>query len=170
MPLNNFLKQQMSYPLLQWAIASKRSVRKCDQFVRALFRAPIRIKKTRFPIPILAELATDTDLRVEEFWMARLLTKLSLAQDAVILDVSANIRQTMLSIKSVYPNAIYFGFEPNPPYVFFVQKLIKINGLDGLDKMESFLHTSVARVESTQTRDYFLVPNHRVPEINKTFG
>jgi len=124
------LKKLLPNPILNVAISINRGIKKSCRFVKTFWRYSIFIKNTRFQIPLLAELATDSNLRISEHWMASLLEVLKFNDEAVFFDVGGNVGQTLLSIKSIYPTSTYFGFEPNPACVFYMQQLVKKNNLE----------------------------------------
>lgn len=61
-------------------------------------------------------------------------------QAGAIIDVGANLGQTLLDIMSVHPAAKYIGFEANPRCVSYVQDLIKLNGFHGAEIVPVGLH------------------------------
>lgn len=78
-------------------------------------------------IPILGEVGLDNMVLKKE-WLDFLIEELAFPQSSkTFVDVGANIGQTMLRLKSIYPDSDYLGFEPNSTCASYVQKLIKIN-------------------------------------------
>lgn len=47
----------------------------------------------------------------------------------VFLDVGVNLGQTLIKIKNITPDVQYYGFEPNPACVYYVDYLMRINKL-----------------------------------------
>lgn len=45
------------------------------------------------------------------------------------MDVGVNVGQTLLMVDSLYPSSGYFGFEPNPVCVSYVQELTRQNSI-----------------------------------------
>lgn len=62
------------------------------------------------------------------------------AKSGAIIDVGANLGQTLLDIAATHPEARYIGFEANPRCVAYVQDLIKINGLRNSEIVPIGLH------------------------------
>ncbi len=44
-----------------------------------------------------------------------------------VIDIGANVGQFMLNLKSVNKSLKYVGFEPNPPCIFYLYELIRLN-------------------------------------------
>lgn len=90
-----------------------------------------QIRNARIKIPYdtaVFSLPSRTDL--EKNFVVRCLQKLGInGNDTLLLDVGANVGQTMLSVKSAYPAIEYIGFEPNPICVNYLNKLIRVNHL-----------------------------------------
>ena len=86
----------------------------------------VTINKTSFKIPVIRTLGKD-NLQISEIWMCHLLQKLLKIKKGSFLDVGMNVGQTLIKLKSVDANLNYFGFEPNPVCIFYVQQLIKVN-------------------------------------------
>jgi FkbM family methyltransferase len=47
----------------------------------------------------------------------------------VIIDIGANVGQSLIQYRSLYPDAEYIGFEPNPVSSSVIVRLIAMNGL-----------------------------------------
>lgn len=87
-----------------------------------------------FIIPLLGELGFG-NLAPTEPWMSSLLLQLAPVihqQQGVFIDVGVNIGQTLLKLRSVFPDFQYVGFEPNPACVNYVTQLIKVNAFTGI--------------------------------------
>ncbi len=50
--------------------------------------------------------------------------------EGAVLDVGANIGQFLLKVKEYDPSRTYFAFEPNPPCIFYLYELIRLNRLN----------------------------------------
>jgi len=85
-----------------------------------------RIDNKSFVIPILRSNGKD-NLIDSEKWMTQLLTMLFDRKHGSFVDVGANIGQTLLKVKSINPTIKYYGFEPNPICVFYLNELIAKN-------------------------------------------
>jgi len=83
----------------------------------------------RFHIPLFGELGYS-NLALTEPWMTTLFKKLPVAfqrANGLFVDVGVNIGQTLLKLRSVYPDQKYVGFEPNPTCVYYVNALVEAN-------------------------------------------
>lgn len=90
-----------------------------------------KVNNSRIKIPydtLVFSLPSGRDL--ETNFVMRCLQKLKInSEDTMIIDVGANVGQTMLSVKAAYPHIEYIGFEPNPVCVNYLNKLIRVNRL-----------------------------------------
>jgi len=95
-----------------------------------LFRLRFRLKilDTLFWIPVNAK-AGINNLRMDEHWMTELFLFFKLKDNALLVDVGANVGQSMLKWKAVYPESRYIGIEPNPEAFDYLNNLIGLNGL-----------------------------------------
>ncbi|MFN7737035.1 MAG: FkbM family methyltransferase [Pirellula sp.] len=87
-----------------------------------------------FMIPLLGDLGYS-NLSLTEPWMTVLFKRLSPifeADEFVFVDVGVNIGQTLLKLRSVFPDARYVGFEPNPTCVYYVNTLIDSNAFQNV--------------------------------------
>lgn len=67
---------------------------------------------------------------VEELWIYHEIKSLYQANRiTAFLDIGTNIGQTLIKVKSLDANIAYYGFEPNPNCVFYLNSLIKLNKL-----------------------------------------
>jgi FkbM family methyltransferase len=80
-----------------------------------------------YSIPLIGGNGEQNFIRHEE-WMEEVLEKLVKIRKGSFLDVGANVGQTLLKIKSIEPAIRYYGFEPNPTCVFYLNQLIEKNG------------------------------------------
>lgn len=79
-----------------------------------------------FMIPILGGIGTN-NLIPSEKWMLDILKVLIGVKGGSFLDIGANIGQTLIKLKSVVPEIGYFGFEPNPVCIHYLNDLIIAN-------------------------------------------
>jgi FkbM family methyltransferase len=94
----------------------------------------VRLGEKQFLIPLLGELGFN-NLAPTEPWMTSLLLRLAPVihqQEGIFVDVGVNIGQTLLKLRSVFPDFRYVGFEPNPSCVNYVTQLIKANAFTGI--------------------------------------
>lgn len=96
----------------------------------------VELNSKKFTIPVVNAVGQNNHYRVlaestsfpVENWFFKLIQSLNLPVDSDFLDVGVNIGQSLLAFKSCYNNT-YWGFEPNPACVFFLDGLTKINNL-----------------------------------------
>ncbi len=71
-----------------------------------------------------------------ERWFDELL--LSLMKDGmpVFVDVGANVGQSLIKVKSLYPQCTYLAIEPNPHCIDYLHKLIAINGFENVSVLQ----------------------------------
>lgn len=96
------------------------------------FNFTIKInRKKKYIVPLRGDVGW-AHLIDDEPWMSMLLNKLSKKisqKNLAFVDVGVNIGQTMLKAKSALPDFYYYGFEPNPICVAYVNELVKLNDL-----------------------------------------
>lgn len=80
-------------------------------------------------IPVRGELATTYLLRRarRRTWKSVIFQNIDLDANRCVIDVGVNVGQTLLELKAVHPNSCYYGFEPNPYCVYYVEELIRAN-------------------------------------------
>ena len=113
------------------------------QFIRFLHRlrllrflnltTRIHVDKKEVLIPLLYRVGL-AHCGSQEQWLLRLMKTLSpyLQDNKSFIDVGVNVGQTLLIAKTLYPHVKYFGFEPNPVCVFYVNELIRKNAITGV--------------------------------------
>ncbi len=89
---------------------------------------PTKINNTVFSIPVIGGLGTD-HLYENEPWKDRIFLKEKFSDNACFIDIGVNIGHTLVKLKSIYPNSMYYGFEPNPTCVYYLSKLTEKNKL-----------------------------------------
>jgi len=62
-----------------------------------------------------------------EPWMLQLIEVALREKKASFVDVGANVGQTLLAVKSIDPDCVYYGFEPNPACHTLLEELVRIN-------------------------------------------
>jgi FkbM family methyltransferase len=85
----------------------------------------IDIDGRAYRIPIFKGLGF-ANLNLAEPWMTQLLKEFG-SPETTFLDVGANVGQTMLKWKSLFPDAAYTGFEPNKNCITYLNDLIQKN-------------------------------------------
>lgn len=71
-----------------------------------------------------------------ETWFDDTLEKIIDKEDAVFIDIGANIGQTMLKVLPRFPTVSYYGIEPNPHCVSYLQELAKVNNFNRVKIIE----------------------------------
>jgi FkbM family methyltransferase len=87
----------------------------------------IKVSSSKVKIPLLGETGFD-NLSLSEPWMRDVMTTLSACRFGLFVDVGVNVGQTLIKLRSVFPDMEYLGFEPNPICVNYANMLIKENG------------------------------------------
>ncbi|NOQ74478.1 MAG: FkbM family methyltransferase [Crocinitomix sp.] len=86
---------------------------------------PLKVRDTMYKVPVHKGLGF-THFVDSEPWMDQVLEKLG-GPDFRFLDVGVNVGQTLLKWKSLFPDSVYVGFEPNTACVHYVLDLIEKN-------------------------------------------
>ncbi|GAA5036494.1 hypothetical protein GCM10011506_30360 [Marivirga lumbricoides] len=93
------------------------------------FSISTSINKRKFKIPIQAGLGLS-HLVNEEPWMTHFLLEFrEFFKKKYFLDIGVNIGQTLLKLKSIYPDSKYIGFEPNPHCLSYLSNLTHSNSI-----------------------------------------
>lgn len=87
---------------------------------------PVRIGRWVLRIPIMEGLEVPG---VAWGWKAELFSRLIPLRQGAVLDIGANLGQTLLDVIAAAPGRRYVGWEPNPTCARYVQRLIDLNGL-----------------------------------------
>src|SRR5689334_6653408 len=69
---------------------------------------------------------------IHEEWMEQVLEKLISIKAGAFIDVGVNVGQTLLKVKSIDPSINYYGFEPNPTCVYYLNQLIETNKISNV--------------------------------------
>jgi FkbM family methyltransferase len=89
-------------------------------------RCPITLNNSKSIIPVLNKTGWE-NLFLTDGWFTGILKYLNVKPDWTIVDVGANIGRSLLKIKSIDKEIRYFGFEPNPVCINYLENLIKAN-------------------------------------------
>ena len=103
-----------------------RGLRKTGLLKRINFGFKKTINKQKYYIPILSGNGQQNAMRHEE-WMGEVLQLVISLKSGAFIDVGANVGQTLLKVKSVDPNILYYGFEPHPTCIYYLNELIEHN-------------------------------------------
>ena len=86
-----------------------------------------KLNRTQVKIPVSGEIGLS-NMELKKEWLDLLIEKFAFPQSTkTFVDVGVNVGQTLLRLKTIYPEADYLGFEPNSTCTAYVQKLIKAN-------------------------------------------
>jgi FkbM family methyltransferase len=85
-----------------------------------------KINSYTFRVPIIRNIGWN-NIFDNEPWMSQLLAKLLSEKKGAFIDVGANIGQTLLKVKSIDQELLYYGFEVNHVCLFYLNELIKAN-------------------------------------------
>jgi FkbM family methyltransferase len=66
---------------------------------------------------------------IHEEWMQEVLIRLMRIRKGSFIDVGVNVGQTLMKVKSIDPEINYYGFEPNPTCVYYINQLIELNSI-----------------------------------------
>jgi FkbM family methyltransferase len=113
-----------------------------------------KINRRVYTIPIIHSLGLFHLLN-EEKWMIEVLKEVTNDNDKVFIDIGSNVGQSMLKIKSVNRDIQYFGFEPNPNCIYYMQNLIRLNRLQNCHIIPCgiFDKTKIIKLSITGTSD-----------------
>lgn len=87
----------------------------------------LKVNDVEFTVPIINEVGFNNHC-MDELWMIDLFKKLNLKESDQLLDVGANVGQTLLKWKSVYPKNAYIGVEPIPACRYYLETISNLNG------------------------------------------
>lgn len=90
------------------------------------FTARIRYNNTSLIIPFVKGMGLENFL-IKEEWLDLLIRNYVNQNKGAFVDVGVNIGQTLIKVKTQYPNLEYIGFEPNTACNFYTTLLIQKN-------------------------------------------
>lgn len=90
------------------------------------FTARIRYNNTSLIIPFVKGMGLENFL-IKEEWLDLLIRNYVNQNKGAFVDVGVNIGQTLIKVKTKYPNLDYIGFEPNTACNFYTKLLIQEN-------------------------------------------
>jgi len=112
-----------------------------------------KLNRIDVKIPILGEIGL-TNMVLKKEWLDLLIEEFALPQSSkTFVDVGANIGQTMLRLKTIYPESDYLGFEPNSTCASYVQKLIKTNRFKNCTIHNAGLSTEIGILQLEKDSD-----------------
>lgn len=65
----------------------------------------------------------------EEWIFVELQRQFKLTNIAAFIDIGTNIGQTLIKVKSLDPGVSYYGFDPNPNCIYYLNNLVRLNKL-----------------------------------------
>ncbi len=89
------------------------------------------LNNLKFKVPIINNIGWN-NIFDNEPWMSQLLKILLSEKKGLFIDVGANIGQTLIKLKSIAPEVLYYGFEANPVCLFYLNELIRLNKFAGI--------------------------------------
>lgn len=103
-----------------------------------------------------------------ERWLIELLKLLKpyLLNDKAFVDVGVNVGQTLLIVKSVFPDVPYIGFEPNTVCIAYTRHLIKVNNIVNTDLYAVGLSDEI---RSTHLNFYYSNPDDSSASVINEF-
>lgn len=106
--------------------------RKAATLARLSGRRQIRLGSSTYRLRsvIINNLALQDNAVTREPWLDAVLSSVLTCRHGALLDVGANIGQTMLKLLTLDPARQYVGFEPQVACCFLVQKFIEDNNLE----------------------------------------
>jgi FkbM family methyltransferase len=82
-----------------------------------------------------------------ETWLDNILTKIIEKEDAVFIDIGANIGQTMLKVLPRYPKIRYYAIEPNPHCVSYLRALAEANNFNNVNIIDCAISDADGEIE-----------------------
>ncbi len=104
----------------------------------------LKVNNKEFIVPIINEVGFNNHC-MDELWMIDLFKKLKLNSSGQLLDVGANVGQTLLKWKSVYPLNAYIGVEPIPACRYYLETISSLNNFEDCKFSHKALFNSKGR-------------------------
>tara|TARA_B110000046_G_C12980413_1_gene393048 strand:- start:584 stop:1096 length:513 start_codon:yes stop_codon:yes gene_type:complete len=112
-----------------------------------------KINSVEVKIPIRGNVGL-TNMQLQQNWLDLLIKIFSLKDNlSTFVDVGVNIGQTLLRLKTIYPEIDYLGFEPNSTCTAYVQKLIAINKFKNCTVQNVALSTEIGTLQLEKDSD-----------------
>lgn len=125
------------------------------------FSTSLRLNNKSFKIPVIHNMGFE-NAKVKEDFIFQLFKTVQFSDKGCFLDIGVNVGQTLLKFRSCRDNA-YFGFEPNPSCVYYLNNLIETNkmanttvipvGLSSASQVAKFYLKSEADTAGTMMND-----------------
>jgi FkbM family methyltransferase len=92
-------------------------------------QAKVKLNQQVFKIPVIAGVGFGNRAHTEP-WLDKVFREIfSLQPNSCFIDVGVNLGQTLLKVKSIDANMAYYGIEPSPTCVNYVNTLCKLNNI-----------------------------------------
>jgi len=101
-------------------------LKKLNLLKRFNFALGISLNDQQVKIPFINGIGL-TNYILKADWLDSVISGLIPETKGVFVDVGANIGQTLIRAKTLKPDLIYLGFEPNSTCISYLQELIRIN-------------------------------------------
>lgn len=141
-----------------------RTLRKIGVLKNKQIEFDLKLNGRSLSVPINNEIGFNNHC-MDEFWMLDLFKQWDIKAQDVLLDVGANVGQTLLKWKSVNPKAKYIGFEPLPICYSYILDLVKINKFNDCDVYQKALSNENGK---TQLKMHFQDETDRTATIVKS--
>jgi FkbM family methyltransferase len=92
------------------------------------FNTSLVLGRRKFIIPIIKNIGFQNRNISNDDWFLKLLRSINIAENTSFVDIGVNIGQTLLKYRSCCEER-YWGFEPNPSCVYYLNQLIKENNI-----------------------------------------
>jgi FkbM family methyltransferase len=107
--------------------AAARHLHHRSQLWRTNFSVSGRLAGRALRVPFIFGAGWE-HLRMREVWLFHGIERLFTECTGAFLDVGVNVGHTLIKVKIADPDREYFGFEPNPNCLQYLEYLIKLNG------------------------------------------
>ena len=109
---------------------------------RGYLTGRLKLNGKKIKIPVQGKVGL-VNLKNKEPWMVDLMVLLKPnMKNKSFIDIGVNLGQTLMKIKSVFPEISYVGFEPNPVCVNYVKQLVDINDYQDVEVVPAGLSDS----------------------------
>lgn len=93
------------------------------------FTVPARIGTRDYRIPVWGGMETPG---APAPWHVGFYRRVLADRPGTFVDGGMNLGQTLLSVRAVDPHRPFIGFEPNPKCVAYLERLVDVNGMEGV--------------------------------------
>jgi FkbM family methyltransferase len=167
-----------------------RLLNRIGYFKNRIYIRRVQLYSRNWRIPVIDYIGYSSLLGEDyEKWIFNLFIKINQINAInIFLDVGINTGQSLISIKTINPTVQYYGFEPNPICIFYVEYLAKLNKLSNInliclglgdkssilnlnsggsaDSRSTFNETNAMQMQLRESRT---VPIYRLDQLKYTF-